>query len=125
MINKQMIQDFRKDFTEAVKDLEKKYGVVIELGNIQYAADNFEAKLQVTEGEDQYDVNRKAFIRNCGAYGLNQEDFDRRFTYKNKEYVIIGINPNKRKYPIACKCLTDNITYNFPIDLLKRYLNSI
>ena len=62
MINTQMIKNFRADFAEAVKDLEKKYGVVIELKNINYASDNFEAKLQVTEGEDQYDVNRKEFI---------------------------------------------------------------
>ena len=123
MINTQMIKNFRADFAEAVKDLEKKYGVVIELKNINYASDNFEAKLQVTEGEDQYDVNRKEFIKNCKFYGLEQEDFDRRFTWKGKDYIIIGLNANRRKYPIACKCVTDGGNYSFPIDLLKKCLN--
>ena len=46
-INKETLNNFRSDFTNAVKELEKKYDVVIELGNIHYSATKFSSKIEV------------------------------------------------------------------------------
>ena len=42
--------------------------------------------------------NPKEFKMYCKSYGLDPEDYDRRFTYDGKDYIIIGIRPSKRKY---------------------------
>jgi len=123
MIDKAMLQNFRQDFAEAVKDLESKYGLVIELGNIKYSATSFEAKMSCKEGESKDDVNAQEFKKYCHMYGLNEDDYDRRFTFKGEDYVIIGIRPSKRTYPIICQQVSTGQSYSFTPDTVKRYLN--
>ena len=56
-------------------------------------------------------------------YGLDYDDYDRRFTYDGKDYIIIGIRPSKRKYPISCQQVQDGKTYAFTADMIRRLLN--
>lgn len=122
MIDKQLLADFRKDFEEAMKSLEQKHGLVISLGGIRYSPDSFEAKLECKEGESREDVNEQEFKKHCSAYGLSPEDFDRRFTYQGDDYIVIGIRPSKRKYPICCQQVSSGVTYGFTADTVKRCL---
>ena len=125
MIDRQMLRNFRVDFAEAVKDLEAKYGIIIELGNIKFSIDNFEAKLIAKEGDSKEDVNEAEFRSYCRSYGLEPSDFDRRFTYSTliggdgEDYIIIGIKPSKRTYPIICRRVRDNKTYGFSANAIK------
>lgn len=122
MIDKQMLADFRKDFEDTVKALEQKYGLVISLGSIRYAPDSFEAKIECKEGESREDVNEKEFRIYCATYGLKPEDYDRRFVFQGKHYIIVGVRPSKRKYPICGQCVEDGKTYGFTAELVKRLL---
>ena len=122
MIDKQTLQNFREDFKEAMKDLEQKYGSVIELNTIHYTATEFNAKLVAKEGDSKDDVNEQDFKKYCRMYGLEPTDYDRRFTYDGEEYVVVGIRPSKRKYPICCTQLSSGKTYGFTADLVKRLL---
>ena len=122
MIDKQMLTNFREDFTEAMKDLEQKYGLVITLGSIRYTPTSFDGKIECKEGESKDDVNEKEFKQYCRMFGLDEEDYDKRFTYQGKDYVIVGIRPSKRKYPIACLELKSGTTYGFTVELVKRLL---
>lgn len=119
MIDKQMLHDFRKDFQDAIKTLEQKYGLVIELGRINFTATSFEAKFDAKEGDSKEDINEKEFKQYCKMYGLSPEDYDRRFTYKGEDYIIVGIRPSKRKYPIACTRVSDGVTYSFTVGAIK------
>jgi len=122
MIDKQLLADFRKDFEETVKSLEQKYGLVISLGSIRYSPDSFEAKIECKEGESRDDVNEKEFKIYCKTYGLQPEDYDRRFAFQGKSYVIVGVRPSRRKYPICCQCVEDGKTYGFTASLVKKLL---
>lgn len=122
MIDKQIVKQFRDDFNKAMEALEKQYGFVIELGSITYTAMSFTGKLDVREGESRDDVNEQDFKRHCGMHGLSPEDYDRRFTFQGKDYIIVGIMPNKRKYPICCQQVEDGDTYRFTPDCVKRAL---
>ena len=113
MIDKETLRNFRNDFAEAVKDLEQQYGIVITLGRITFDATSFSGKLEAKEGESKDQVNEDIFNKECKKYGLDPEDYDRRFTYQGKEYTITGIYSRSNKYPICCLCLTDNKTYRF------------
>jgi hypothetical protein len=112
-IDNQMLDAFRKDFAEAVKDLEKQYGVVLSLGRITYGYDNFRCQLEAKSGDSRDDVLKKEFEQNCSAVGLYPEDYGQTFTQQGKQWRIIGIDLKKRKYPIiieevatgrTCRC---------------------
>ena len=123
MIDKQTLTNFRQDFKKAMEALEKQYGFIIDLGNITYSATSFSGKLEVHEGDSRDDLNEQEFKTYCKMYGLDYDDYDRRFTYDGKDYIIIGIRPSKRKYPISCQQLQDGKSYAFTVDLIKRLLN--
>lgn len=122
MIDRQTLENFRQDFKDAMEALEQKYGFVIELGRITYTATSFTGKLEVNEGESKDEVNEKEFKQYCHWFGLDEQDYDRRFSFDGKDYIVIGIRPSKRKYPIACQCVQDGKTYGFTADLVKRCL---
>ena len=124
MIDRQTLESFRQDFQDAMKDLEQKYGFVIELGRITYTATSFTGKLEVNEGESKDEVNEQEFKRYCRMFGLEESDYDRRFTFQGNDYIIVGIRPSKRKYPIACQQVQSGQTYGFTTECVKRALGN-
>ena len=122
MIDKQTLTNFRQDFKKAMEALEKQYGFIIDLGSITYSATSFSGKLEVHEGDSRDDLNEQEFKMYCKSYGLDPEDYDRRFTYDGKDFIIIGIRPSKRKYPISCLQVQDGESYSFTASLIKQVL---
>ncbi len=122
MIDKQTVENFRDDFNKAMEALEKQYGFVIELGPITYTGTRLTGKLDAREGESKDEINEQDFKRYCGRYGLNAEDYDRRFAFQGHNYIIVGISPSKRKYPIYCQQVDNGHTYGFTPDCVKQAL---
>lgn len=122
MIDKQTLENFRNDFKKAMETLEQQYGFVIELGRITYTATSFTGKLEVHEGESKDDVNEQEFKKYCRMFGLEESDYDRRFTFQGKDYIVVGIRPSKRKYPICCQEVNSGTTYGFTAEGVKRAL---
>ena len=122
MIDKQTLDNFRKDFTDVVKILEQKYGLIIELGNIRYSPASFEGKITCKEGASKDDINEQEFKKYCRMYGLDPDDYDRRFTFQGKDYIVVGIRPSKRKYPICCQEVNSGTTYGFTAEGVKKAL---
>lgn len=122
MIDKQTLENFRNDFKKAMETLEQQYGFIIELGRITYTPTSFTGKLEVHEGESKDDVNEQEFKKYCRMFGLDESDYDRRFTFQGKDYIVVGIRPSKRKYPICCQEVNSGTTYGFTAEGVKRAL---
>ena len=122
MIDRQTLENFREDFKKAMEDLESKYGFVIELGRITYTPTSFTGKLEAKEGDSKDDVNEQDFKKYCSMYGLSKDDYDRRFTFQGHDYIIVGIRPSKRRYPICCTRVDNGTTYGFTAECVKRAL---
>lgn len=122
MIDKQTLDNFRNDFKKAMETLEQQYGFVIELGRITYTPTSFTGKLEVHEGESKDDVNEQEFKKYCRMFGLDADDYDRRFTFQGKDYIVVGIRPSKRKYPICCQEVNSGTTYGFTAEGVKKAL---
>ena len=104
-INKETLNNFRSDFTNAVKELEKKYDVVIELGNIHYSAIEFSSKIEVKNKSD-IKSSQQQFADNCWCtYGkVKPEMYQKNFVAKDgKTYTLVGINPRARKNKLIIK----------------------
>lgn len=119
-INSKTLKDFREDLKRAVIDLEKKYGVAIELGRITYDEEEFRGKLTVVNkanlGDKDSNINKVNWDRNCTNFGFKSEDYGRKIFYQNKYYTIEGINPRKWKYPIIL--VSNGERYVFPAKLV-------
>lgn len=93
------LQSFRKDFKNAVKDLEAKYGVRIDLQGITYNADSFKATMQVDNlsengipTETQFALDNYPDFKNAYLKSF----VDGRHTYK-----VVGYKHDKT-YPVEC-----------------------
>ena len=86
-INKQTIEQFRKDFADQVKALENKYGVDIDIGAITFGPNSFHGSLTVRN----YGLDIDEWNWHCARYGFKPEDLGRMFWYKRNQYKITGI----------------------------------
>ena len=98
-IDKVSLQPFRRDFKNAVKDLEVKYGVQIDLQGITYDANSFKATMRVDNlsengipAETQFAIDnypdfKKAYLKSF---------VDGRHTYK-----VVGYQHGKT-YLVEC-----------------------
>ena len=108
-IDKANLQPFRRDFKDAVKGLEAKYGVRIDLQGITYDAQFFKATMRVDNlsengipAETQFAIDnypdfKKAYLKSF---------VDGRHTYK-----VVGYQHDKT-YPVEC-VRDDGLTYYY------------
>lgn len=114
-ITKKLLNDFKKDFQEAVKGLEEKYGVTIEMQGATYSSDHFSAPIKVQE--------KGLEIRNWNEYapkwGLDINYLHKTFNYKKSNYKVMGVTANPYvKYSIRV-LRDDGKEYYFTPDALR------
>lgn len=116
MFQKTELNLFRKDFAEAVKDLEKKYGVKLELHAISYSDIEFHTKLTATKigenGEKQIDTTAFGWMKELLGFKGNLGDSytDR----KGVTYTVYNLDPKKPKYAVLLKG-SDGKSYKAPV----------
>ena len=91
MLNKQKVQSFRGDFAKAVAQLEKQYGVNIDLGTIRFDANELRAKMTATLGEKVAQASRGDFRVGDVVW------IDHRKVNKNDRFSIVKINAKNIK----------------------------
>lgn len=113
---------FRKDFSEAVKGLEKKYGVKLELHTISYSDIEFHTKLTATKlgeaGEKQVDVKMFNTLKQWLGLDANLGDS---YSYGGKTYTIRDLDPKKSKYPVLLTG-SDGKNYKNTIEAVNRMM---
>jgi len=76
----------------------------------------FSFRPEVPEGTDR-ELTR--FMENAFIFGLGEEDYHKVIRSNGKSYVLCGIKPNNRKYPIIALCPRTGKRYKFPYDVLE------
>ena len=118
----QFLKNFRTEFKDAVKELEEKHGIVINLGNISYSGSDFTGKLEVRL--DSVDPNQKyidTFKRCYKLYGLEEDMLNKSFRTNGKTLKFVGLDRKKRNYP--CICEGNGKSYKLSVEQLKLHLN--
>ena len=123
-ITSRFIDEFRKDFKEAVAELEKKHGISISIGRVSYNAKKFTTKMEVIDSQpDEYgnvvSGEQANFNANCGHVGLSPHHYGVVFTYGKSEYKLVGIKPRNRKYPIIAENVVSGMRYKLTKDPLE------
>lgn len=95
----EQFKQFRADLKAAVKELEKKYEVLIEPKKIKYDENSFDLNITVTKNEEGIDVEKLEFEKYCGLYGFEKQDYLKTFTISGREYELYGFNPRAKSQP--------------------------
>tara|TARA_B110000503_G_scaffold95082_1_gene143198 strand:- start:185 stop:529 length:345 start_codon:yes stop_codon:yes gene_type:complete len=90
-MNKQLAREFRVDFDKAVEQLEKKYGMSIELGTISFSNTEIRAKLNGTIGEKIPTLSANDF-KIGDLVSINHKKVE-----KNASFKVVKINRLKVK----------------------------
>tara|TARA_B100000768_G_C11243485_1_gene360680 strand:- start:652 stop:987 length:336 start_codon:yes stop_codon:yes gene_type:complete len=87
MLNKQKVQEFRGEFSKAVKQLEKDFGVTISLGNISFNSNELRSKMTAKAGYEPTKLFTKAEFNVGDIVGINHKKVN-----PNDEFTIYKIN---------------------------------
>ena len=106
-INKANLMKFRKDYADAVEDLEKNYGIIIEVKGITYDDSSFRFKTTVknavTESGDLIDTAKVEFEEWAWKFGLEPSHYGKVIHSNGKTFKVCGIKPRSSKYPVLGK----------------------
>lgn len=104
-INRTNLREINEEIKSALKEVEDKFGVNIELGNSRFTDKNYTTKVKVAVvGDDGEAITKEvtAFKRNKKSYGINDKfEIGTRFeTLSGNTFILDGLNTRAKKYPV-------------------------
>ncbi|MCQ2737023.1 MAG: hypothetical protein MJ224_00205 [archaeon] len=119
-IDKQTLQAFRIDFKEAMKELETKYNITVNLGNISYTNREFSGKINCYSNDE----NAKNTVNNMLKADGAKFKLGDKFVYKNAEFEIVSVDYKKRRMPVVLKNTQTGNNANASIDFVNSFFNN-
>ena len=116
--NKSNLNQVRTDINSALKEVENKYGIKLDIGNISYNGSLFTTKLKAfATGGDDTNVGKIEWDRNCYKFGSKKGDFGRTIKFMGETFTVSGIKPRSSKYPVLAD--KGGKTYKLPVGALR------
>ena len=92
------------EISAALEPVAKKYGLSLAKGNGTFSPTNYRLKVEFNVVQDGATAAMRPevldFQRSAGFYGLDPSDLGKMVNVYGKMYKIIGLMPNRRRYPI-------------------------
>ena len=105
-LDKQTVRQIRNRLEIALKPLAAELGVELDLGSCAFREHNGRFQLRVA----LLDINGKpiteeyeSFIYNASFFGFESTDLGREFTFQGQTFMICGLKPKSRRYPVLAK----------------------
>jgi hypothetical protein len=117
--DKQNVKVISKDLRNLISKYCEKNGMKIFGGKLVYSDDQFKYSFEVKLGSDVLLIRARDFAKSCHKYGLKERDFQKKFIYKDEQYIVIGIKSRKQKFPIICENLNNGKNYKFGVEFIK------
>jgi hypothetical protein len=119
MLDRQTVRLFRERMQEALDPLGNEIHAKITVGNASYTPGNASFKIEVALVQaDGQTINKSAsnFKRMAARYSLAASDLGRQFSLDGKQFIITGLNPRCRRYPILARGRADGKIWKLPLD---------
>lgn len=100
---------------QALKSVETKFGVKIQVGGGTFNDTEFSTKLRISLGD--VDVAKKDWERYCRSFGLKPEQFGSTFESNGTTYTVCGIKPRAKRFPVI-GVNANGTRYKFPANRL-------
>jgi hypothetical protein len=119
----------RRKIEAALAEIGEKYNVKFDLGRITYSSTDNTASARL-KFETKTDANGAAvdraaqtWAKNCQYYGLKAEWLNQTFKAKGGEYKIIGLDVNKRRFPVQTIRLSDGKSFGWAEDSVRMLMD--
>lgn len=102
--------------TTLLKPIEEEFGVSVQTRGGTFDTTYYKPKVEftvVSAGGTIETPERRDYIALCELYGLKKEYLDKEFLFNGDPYVITGLKPRKKKFPIVAKNINNQKSYCF------------
>lgn len=112
----------RKDITTALSDVEKKHGINITTGKINYSDYDFTMSLKAVKNDGDTNGEQKIFEKYCRMYGFEPDQYKAEFTLDGRVFQLVGFNLNSPKNCCSILSVKDGKTFKTNNETVKRAL---
>ena len=104
---RQNLKSLRKEIEAALNEVGQKNGIALSMGNIRFSGSEFRAKLEAAVGNPvSKEQKQKEALKEYGSmFGLSEKDYGKTFVSNGDTFKLVGLLPNRRKYPIVGQSL--------------------
>jgi hypothetical protein len=115
--NRENVEEIRESIKEALRFVQEKHNILFDFDKITYEDSKFSCKLNCYANKDKViDPARAEFMAHCKEFGYLETDFHKPFFFKEVGYLITGLKPANRKYPILATNRAGK-QFKFPLDI--------
>lgn len=111
MNNIEKFNNIKNSLIEAFKDIESKYNVKINLGNMRYTDDDIKCSMHIVN--DNTSAEQIEFNKTCSYYGVDPDKYGFEFKVRGQLYQLIGFSKHFCKKPIILKRVSDSKIMRF------------
>lgn len=116
MIDRPKVRQLRERMQAVLEPLGRELAVKFTVGSATFTPDNVRFKVEAAAVQANGEVVDQAaadFKRLASIYGLKPEYLGREFASGGRRFVIIGLKPRGRRYPILGRCQQTGKTFKF------------
>ncbi len=123
-MNRSTAKQLATKIEAALQPLAEELGMQIRARGGSFSGTAYMAKIEVAEvtGGVAMTPERTAFIEQAQFYGLKPGDLDAEIEHHGETFMIAGLSPRKRKYPIVMARQPDGKLYKFGDETVVRLL---
>ena len=121
MIDNKLTRMLRADIADAIQDIGKEYGVVLEVRPGSYSTNNFTLKIEGSQMVGDEVMTREAVAYR--TYSMHEQtglELFSEFTDGGETFKVTGYRTRASKRPILCRSLKSGRDYGFPTQMVKR-----
>lgn len=125
MIDRSRVRQLREQMQTVLEPLGRELNVKFHVGNASYTADNAHFKVEAAAIQANGQVVDQAaadFKRLASLYGLKPEHLGQEFSNGGRQFVITGLKPRCRRYPILARCQQTGKIFKLPSEAVSSAL---
>jgi hypothetical protein len=105
---------------EALQSVAAQFGLTVKVKGGKYdpAAGTYVPKVEYAA----HDTAEREWKRYADMFGLEADDFGKRFYLRGELYRIVGLNFSAKKYPVLAMRTVDGKVFKFPAQSIKQHL---
>jgi len=122
MIDTTLIKMLRANIVDAIKDIGKEHGVILEVSPGSYSTNNFTFKVEggMSLGDGNVMTKEAVAYRNYSMHEQTGVELFDEFRDGSRRFKVIGYKTRASKRPIVCRNLDTGRDHIFPTGLVKR-----
>lgn len=117
------IELLRRDINEALKAIEARHDIKIDVGGMRYSSTTVSIKVEaVALGNDENVGSHEESAFKSNAYrvrGISAAHFGKTFRSQGKSFTITALKPANHKYPVIARSSCGS-SYKFPVSMINQ-----